>query len=42
MTYVLPGYTVEEIFDINVCDITTVSLSAMRYALRTKTIIWVL
>lgn len=33
MTYVLPGYTVEEIFDIHV----TISLSALRYALRTKT-----
>lgn len=40
MTYTVPGYTVQELFDV--CDITTVSLSAMRYALRTKTIIWVL
>lgn len=42
MTYVLPGYTGEEIFDTTYYDIATVSVSAIRYALRTKTIIWVL
>lgn len=33
MTYTLPGYTVQELFNVHV----TVSLSALRYALRTKT-----
>ncbi len=33
MTYILPGYVVQELFDIHV----TISLSALRYALRTKT-----
>lgn len=42
MTFVLQGYTVEEIFDTTYYDIATVSVSAIRYALRTKTIIWVL
>ena len=42
MTFVLQGYTVEEIFDTTYYDIATVSVSAIRYALRTNTIIWVL
>lgn len=42
MTFVLPGYTVEEIFNTTYYDIATVSVSAIRYALRTKTVIWVL
>lgn len=33
MTYVLPGYVVREIFDVHV----TITLSALRYALSTKT-----
>lgn len=41
MAYVLPGYTVEEIFDTKIFDITTISLSAMRYALHNKCIIWI-
>ena len=39
MVYKLPGYVVREIFHI---EETCISLSAVRYALRTKTIIWIL
>lgn len=42
MTYTLPGYTVEEIFDTTCYDIATVSVSAIRYALHNKCTIWVL
>ena len=42
MTFVLQGYTVEEIFDTTYYDIATVSVSAIRYALRTKTIVWII
>lgn len=38
MTYILPGYVVREIFTAE----ATISVAALRYALRTKTIIWVL
>ena len=43
MVYKLPGYVVEELFaeEIRIEEIH-LSFSALRYALRTKTIIWIL
>ena len=43
MTYILPGYVVEELFAEEICiEEIHMSFSALRYALRTKTIIWIL
>lgn len=45
MTYTLPNYVVQEVFDITIkstYEVTTITASALRYALRNKIVIWVL
>lgn len=45
MTYTLPNYEVQEVFDITIkstYDVATITFSALRYALQNRITIWVL